>query len=71
VEERGGVGGDEEGRKMKLFRKLICRLFGHTSAKIPAVFFFSWDGLYEVGTLHCSRCGKMLGEYKRGLTEAL
>jgi hypothetical protein len=52
--------------------KLICRLFGHSKkAQVSAVFFRSWNGMYEVGSLHCARCGKMLGEYKRNMTEPI
>ena len=53
----------------KLFHKLFCLLFGHASAQVPAVFFRSWDGMYEIGSLHCARCGRMMGEYKRNMKE--
>jgi len=56
---------------MKLFYKLICLIFGHSATQIPVVFFRSWDGIHEVGSLHCKRCGKMTGEYKRNMAEAL
>ena len=54
---------------MKWFRKLVCLLLGHSSQQTPAVFFRSWNGLFEIGSLHCSRCGKMMGEYKRNMSE--
>jgi len=49
--------------------KLICLLFGHSSAQVPALVFRSWDGLIEIGSLHCNRCGAMMGEYKRNMSE--
>jgi hypothetical protein len=52
---------------MRLIRKLICLLRGHRSTQVPAVFYRSWDGLIEIGSLHCKRCGKMLGEYRRAV----
>ncbi len=56
---------------MKLFHKLVCRFIGHTADRIPMVFFRSWDGLQEIGSLHCKRCGKMTGEYKRNMQEPI
>jgi hypothetical protein len=53
------------------FWRLICRLLGHSNERVPAVFFRSWDGIYEIGSLHCKRCGTMLGEYRRNMTEPL
>ena len=52
---------------MRLIRKLICLLRGHRSTQVPAVFYRSWDGFQEIGSLHCKRCGKMLGEYRRAV----
>jgi hypothetical protein len=52
-----------------LFRKLACRILGHSTTQVPAVFFRSWNGLIEIGSLHCPRCGKMTGEYKRNMSE--
>ena len=52
---------------MNLFHKLICLLRGHSAERILSVFYRSWDGFQEIGSLHCKRCGKMLGEYRRGL----
>ena len=54
---------------MNLSHKLICLLRGHSTERIPSVFYRSWDGFQEIGSLHCKRCGKMLGEYRRGLVE--
>ena len=56
---------------MNLLHKLICLLRGHSSTQVPAVFYCSWDGFQEIGSLHCKRCGKMLGEYRRGLGERM
>ena len=53
----------------KAFWKAFCRLFGHSKTQVPMVFFLSWDGLIEIGSLHCQRCGVMTGEYKRNMTE--
>ena len=55
----------------RLFQKLVCRFLGHSSVQVPAVFFRSWDNLHEVGSLHCERCGKMTGEYKRNMAEPI
>jgi hypothetical protein len=54
---------------MRLIRKLICLLRGHRSTQVPAVFYRSWDGFQEIGSLHCKRCGAMLGEYSRNMAE--
>ena len=54
-----------------IFHKLICRLFGHSKTQIPAVFFRSWDNVREIGSLHCKRCGAMLGEYQRYVGEPM
>ena len=51
--------------------KLICLLFGHSPTQVPAVFFPSRDGLIEIGSLHCNRCGAMTGEYKRNMSEVV
>ena len=51
--------------------KLICHIFGHSSAQVPALFFRSWDGLIEIGSLHCNRCGALVGDYKRNMTEPI
>jgi hypothetical protein len=53
---------------MSFFHKLVCRIIGHTSQKNPLLLFRTWDGLFEIGSLHCQRCGKMLGEYKHNMT---
>lgn len=57
---------------MSLFWQLVCHLFGHSSEQpVPAVFFRSWDGMVEVGSLHCKRCGGMVGKYKRNLAQGV
>jgi hypothetical protein len=53
----------------RLFHKIVCHFLGHTTKNVPFVFFRSWDGLTEIGSLHCKRCGAMVGEYKRNLEE--
>ena len=55
----------------RVFHKLVCRIIGHTSQKNPLLLFRTWDGLLEIGSLHCQRCGKMLGDYKRNMTEPI
>ena len=55
----------------KAFWKAFCLLFGHSSTQVPALFFRSWDGLIEIGSLHCKRCGAMVGEYKRNMEEPI
>ena len=54
---------------MHLIRKSICLLRGHSPTQVPALFFRSWDGLIEIGSLHCKRCGAVLGEYSRNMAE--
>ena len=56
---------------MKIFYRLVCRLFGHSKTQVPTVFFRSWDNVHEIGSLHCQRCGAMLGEYKRNMSESI
>ena len=56
---------------MKFFQRLYCRLFGHSPAQVPALFFRAWYGPQEIGTLHCKRCGAMTGEYRRNMAEPL
>lgn len=56
---------------MKYLRKLYCYLFGHTKELQPMMFFRNWNGIREIGSLHCKRCGAMLGEYNREMTESL
>ena len=56
---------------LKLFRKLVCYFAGHSKTQEPRVFFRSWDGIHEIGSLHCGRCGVMLGEYKKNLAEPI
>ena len=58
-------------RPMKIFYRLVCRLFGHSKTQVPMVFFRSWDNVHEIGSLHCQRCGAMLGEYKRNMSESI
>jgi hypothetical protein len=52
---------------MHLIRKSICLLRGHSPTQVPAAFCRSWNGIQEIGSLHCKRCGKMLGEYRRAV----
>lgn len=56
---------------MSFFHKIVCRIIGCTTDRTPMVLFRTWDGLFEVGSLHCQRCGKMLGDYKRNMTEPI
>jgi hypothetical protein len=56
---------------MRLIHKLICLLRGHRSTQVPAVFYRTHDGFQEIGSLHCKRCGKMLGEYSRNMAEEI
>ena len=56
---------------MRLIRKLICLLRGHRSTQVPAVFYRTHDGFQEIGSLHCKRCGKILGEYSQNMAEAI
>jgi hypothetical protein len=55
----------------RLFHILVCLLTGHSPEQVPQVFFRSWDGLQEIGSLHCKRCGKMTGEHKRNMQEPI
>ncbi len=57
----------------RLIQRCWCRLRGHSPARTHAVFFRSWDGVVELGSEHCARCGTMLGEYrlKNGVREKL
>jgi hypothetical protein len=54
---------------LKIFHKLVCFFRGHTREWDPMAFFRSWNNLHEIGSLHCKRCGAMLGEYKKNLAE--
>jgi hypothetical protein len=54
---------------IRFFWRLVCRLVGHSKTQVPAAFFRSWDGIREIGSLHCARCGAMLGEYERNMSE--
>ena len=56
---------------LKFFRKLVCYFLGHTKTRVPMILVRSWDGLHEIGSLHCRRCGVMLGEYKKNLAELI
>lgn len=55
----------------RFFWRAVCWMLGHSTERVPAVFFRSWDGVHEVGTLHCGRCGAMLGEYRKNLAERI
>jgi hypothetical protein len=55
----------------RLFHKLVCHIIGHSKIQEPMVFFRSWNNLHEIGSLHCKRCGAMLGEYKKNLAEPI
>lgn len=54
---------------IRIFHKIVCRIIGHSKTQEPMVLFHSWDSLHEIGSLHCRRCGAMLGEYKKNLAE--
>jgi hypothetical protein len=54
---------------MNILKKSICLILGHSKTQVPAVFYRSWDGIQETGTLHCKRCLKMLGEYRQNMEE--
>lgn len=48
--------------KRWFLRNFVCRFRGHAEpVKMP--MFRRWFKDTEVGSLHCSRCGKMVGEY--------
>lgn len=48
---------------MRFIDHLICFIAGH-SERIYKIRL--WRGLeYELGSLHCSRCGRAVGEYRR------
>ena len=55
----------------RFFQKLTCRLFGHSTVQVPQIFFLSWDGVREIGSLRCKRCGVMLDEYRRNMAERI
>ena len=55
----------------RLFHKFICFFRGHSKTQVPMVFFRSWDNLHEIGSLHCKRCGAMLGGYKKNVGEPI
>ena len=54
-----------------LFNRLICLVKGHSKTQVPAAFYRSWYGMNEIGSLHCARCGAMLGDYRRNVTEKI
>ena len=55
----------------RLLNRLVCRLLGHSKTQVPAIFYRSWYGMYEIGSLHCARCGAMLGDYRRNVMEKI
>ena len=49
--------------KRFLLRYTVCLLRGHSpTTRMP--FFKAWYGNDERGTVHCSRCHRMMGEYR-------
>lgn len=50
---------------MRFLDRLICFFLGHSDRTEQMLLFLSWDGITERGSLHCSRCGRAVGEYRR------
>jgi len=57
---------------MKSAMKLVCWILGHSKTPQFLPFFRTWGGSVqaramgtpmETGTVHCGRCGSMLGDY--------
>lgn len=51
--------------KRWLMRNLVCRLRGHVDGELLPLFvpWTAMGGVREVGSIHCKRCGKMIGSY--------
>lgn len=48
--------------KRWFLRNFVCRFRGHAEpVRIP--YYTRWFGNESNGTLHCSRCGRMIGSY--------
>jgi hypothetical protein len=51
------------------FKRAWCPIFGHSKKTVKMPMFESWSWLLPdksystVGSLHCARCGAMVGEY--------
>ena len=45
-------------------RNFVCRFCGHLDG-VRMPFFVPWPGTggHETGTIHCKRCGTMIGSY--------
>lgn len=48
--------------KRFLLRHTICRFKGHLNGRLHPLFV-PWYGGCEIGSIHCKRCGIMIGDY--------
>lgn len=46
-------------------RNFVCRFKGHLEG-VRMPLFKSWQKGIEIGSIHCKRCGAMIGEYRDG-----
>jgi hypothetical protein len=47
------------------FKRVWCPLFGHAKKTVKMPFFEAWFDQVHAnrGTIHCARCGTMVGDY--------
>ena len=52
------------GMRQWIMRNLVCRFRGHADG-VRMPLFMPWYGYggKEVGSVHCKRCGQMIGDY--------
>jgi hypothetical protein len=48
--------------KRWFMRNFVCRFKGHLDGVLMP-FYVPWYGGKEKGSIHCKRCGAMIGEY--------
>ncbi len=51
--------------KRWFMRNFVCRFKGHLEG-VRMPLFKSWQKGIEIGSIHCKRCGAMIGEYRDG-----
>lgn len=55
----------------RFFHYFACPLIGHSSQQQLVPLFRPWYGGMERGTVHCKRCGRMVGEYGIDVVESV